>query len=139
METLLLGDVLEDGGHLCENNTRRRAVSSRLIALVKPKLCHDRSNTSFQFSLPTSFAPTGCLAHGGKAKVKLTSSSSGAPTLISRHRLRIGPMIMLVDSAQRIILRLPMYFSIVRRRAAWASRESESAELMTTTERAGEW
>ena len=40
---------------------------------------------------------------------------------------------MLVDSAQRMIRRLPMYFSIVRRSAAWASRERESALLITTT------
>ena len=35
--------------------------------------------------------------------------------------------------AQRMIRMLDMYFSIVRRSAAWASRESESASLMMTT------
>ena len=35
--------------------------------------------------------------------------------------------------AHRIIRMFDMYFSIVRRKAAWASRDSESASLMMTT------
>lgn len=42
-------------------------------------------------------------------------------------------MIRLVELAQRITRRLAVYFSIVRRRADWASRESRSASLMITT------
>jgi len=52
---------------------------------------------------------------------------------MSKHRLLIGAISLLVLFAQRMIRMLDMYFSIVRRRAAWASRESESASLIITT------
>ena len=42
-------------------------------------------------------------------------------------------MSLLVLLAQRMRRMLDMYFSIVRRRAAWASRVRESASWMTTT------
>jgi len=42
-------------------------------------------------------------------------------------------MSRLVLFAHRMIRIFDMYFSIVRRRAAWASRERESASLMITT------
>jgi hypothetical protein len=52
---------------------------------------------------------------------------------MSRHRLLIGAMRRLVLFAQRMMRMFDMYFSIVRRSAACASRESESASLMITT------
>lgn len=76
-----------------------------------------------------------CL-HAAPRRV-LTSSSSGAATLTSKQRDRMGAMILLVDVAQRIKRKLPIYFSIVRRKADWASRERESASLITTTGRGG--
>lgn len=42
-------------------------------------------------------------------------------------------MILLVELAHMMIRILVEYFSIVRRSAAWASRESASASLMMTT------
>ena len=42
-------------------------------------------------------------------------------------------MILLVEFAHMMILMLVEYFSIVRRRAAWASRLRASASLMMTT------
>jgi hypothetical protein len=42
-------------------------------------------------------------------------------------------MILLVELAQRITRKLDVYFSIVRRRADWASRDMPSASLMITT------
>lgn len=62
-----------------------------------------------------------------------TSSSDGAPTRRSRQRLRIGPMIRLVELAHRITRKLAVNFSIVRRSADWASRDRRSASLMMTT------
>jgi len=50
-----------------------------------------------------------------------------------RHRLLIGAIKRLVLLAQRIIRMFDMYFSMVRRSAAWASRDKESASLITTT------
>jgi hypothetical protein len=57
----------------------------------------------------------------------------GAATRMRRHRLLIGAIRRLVLLAQRIIRMFDMYFSIVRRSAAWASRDRESASLITTT------
>lgn len=62
-----------------------------------------------------------------------TSSGAGAATRMRRQRLLIGAMSRLVLLAQRMIRMLDMYFSIVRRRAACASRDRESASLMMTT------
>lgn len=52
---------------------------------------------------------------------------------MSRHRLLIGAINLLVLFAHRIIRMFDMYFSIVRRRAACASRDNVSASLMITT------
>lgn len=68
-------------------------------------------------------------------KKHVTSSAHGAATRINKHLLLIGAIRRLVLFAQRIIRMLDMYFSMVLRRAAWASRDSESASLMTTTEK----
>ena len=62
-----------------------------------------------------------------------TSPGPGAATRISKHRLLMGAISLEVLFAQRIMRIFDMYFSMVRRSAAWASRESESASLMTTT------
>ena len=62
-----------------------------------------------------------------------TSSVFGAATRISKHRLLMGAINRPVLFAHRIIRIFDMYFSMVRRRAAWASLDSESASLITTT------
>lgn len=67
-----------------------------------------------------------------------TCSIEGAATRMRRHRLFIGAMSLLVLFAQRIIRIFDMYFSIVRRRAACASRDNESASLIITTARRGQ-
>jgi hypothetical protein len=69
--------------------------------------------------------------------VKRTSSSSGAATRTSKHRDLIGGMSRLVELAHRISRMFGVYFSIVRRSAACASRVSESASLMITTRTTG--
>lgn len=50
-----------------------------------------------------------------------------------RHRDLMGAISLDVLLAQRMMRIFPMYFSMVRRRAAWASRLSESASLIMTT------
>ena len=50
------------------------------------------------------------------------SCTLGAATLTSRHLLLIGAMMLLVLLASRIRRRFGLYFSMVRRRAACASR-----------------
>lgn len=67
------------------------------------------------------------------SRIELTSSSSGAATLTSKQRLRMGEMILLVEFAHMMSLMFVEYFSMVRRRAAWASRLRASASLMMTT------
>ena len=62
-----------------------------------------------------------------------TSSAFGAATRMRRHRERMGAMSLLVLFAHRMRRMFDMYFSIVRRRAACASRVSESASWITTT------
>lgn len=66
-------------------------------------------------------------------KYRRASSSEGAATRTRRHRLLMGAMSLLVLLAQRMMRMFDMYFSMVRRSAAWASRVSESASLMMTT------
>jgi len=73
--------------------------------------------------------------HDNQNVDKSTSSSLGAATRIRRHRLLIGAMSRLVLLAHRIIRKLVIYFSIVLRRAAWASRDRESASFIMTTDR----
>ena len=69
----------------------------------------------------------------GREKCGRTSSTLGAGTRMSRQRERMGAMSLLVLLAQRMRRMLDMYFSIVRRRAACASRVKESASCITTT------
>jgi hypothetical protein len=54
---------------------------------------------------------------------------------MSKQRLLIGAINREVLFAQRIMRIFDMNFSMVRRSAAWASRESKSASLITTTGR----
>lgn len=70
---------------------------------------------------------------GEGAGWRRTSSVLGAATRMRRQRERMGAMSLLVLFAQRMRRMLDMYFSIVRRSAAWASRVSASASWMTTT------
>lgn len=80
-------------------------------------------------SISRAFGARGCWC-------PLTSSSDGAPTRSNRHRLRMGPMILLVELAHKMTRKFAVNFSIVRRSADWASRESRSASLMMTTAKA---
>ena len=61
------------------------------------------------------------------------SASEGAGTRTRSVRERIGAMMPAVEFETRMRRTLLLYFSIVRRSAAWASRVRESASLMTTT------
>lgn len=72
---------------------------------------------------------TGALYDGRR-----TSSVVGRGTLMARHRLRIGPMTLEVDVEHRIRRQVAMYFSIVRRKACWASFVSLSTSVSSTTE-----
>lgn len=65
----------------------------------------------------------------------LTSSVLGRGTLTARQRLLIGSMTLEVDVEQRMMRQVDMYFSIVRRKACWASFVSLSTSVSNTTER----
>lgn len=62
-----------------------------------------------------------------------TSSTVGAATRIAKHRLRIAGRTRDVDWQQRINRQETTYFSIVRRRACWASRVNLSASTSKIT------
>ena len=62
-----------------------------------------------------------------------TSSKDGAATLSPRHLLLIAGMTLLVELQHKINLQLAMYFSMVRRRACWASFVRRSTSVSTTT------
>jgi len=62
-----------------------------------------------------------------------TSFSSGAAILNNKQRLWIGDIILLVLSQHKINLKFAEYFSIVLRRACWASFDKWSASFKTTT------
>lgn len=68
-------------------------------------------------------------------RLEITSSGVGAATRIRRHLDLMGAINLEVLLAHKMILMLVIYFSMVRRSAAWASRLSESASLMMTTSR----
>lgn len=68
-------------------------------------------------------------------QIRLTSSVLGRGTLIARQRLLIGPMTLEVEVEQRMSLQVAMYFSIVRRKACWASFVSLSTSVSNTTEK----
>lgn len=65
----------------------------------------------------------------------LASSVLGRGTLMARQRLRIGPMTLEVDVEHKMRRHVLMYFSIVRRKACWASFVSLSTSVSNTTER----
>ena len=68
-----------------------------------------------------------------KESVEPTSERVGAEIRRQRQRLRIGAMMRLLFSQQRIRRQLLEYFSMVRRRPAWAFRDKLSASLRRTT------
>lgn len=70
-----------------------------------------------------------------RTSLERACSSDGAPTLSSKHLDLMGPIILDVELAQRMTRRLDVNFSMVRRKADWASRLSPSASLMMTTEK----
>ena len=122
-------------------------MSVNVNILLSPEETHDcilsasRTSTAFRRFPPASWAISRD-AEGGRSNFSFRATcdrhswiydSLGAATLIRRHRLLIGAISFDVLFAQRMIRIFVIYFSIVRRRAAWASRESESASLMTTT------
>lgn len=71
--------------------------------------------------------------HSHQHKQKHTSPTFGAATRTNKHRLRIGEITLPVPLQHRIMRKLPMYFSMVRRKPCWASLERRSASLMMTT------
>lgn len=68
------------------------------------------------------------------SRVHLTSSVLGRGTLTARQRLLIGPMTLEVEVEHRMSRQVLMYFSIVRRKACWASFVSLSTSVSNTTE-----
>ena len=67
--------------------------------------------------------------------VRLASSVLGRGTLMARQRLRIGPMTLEVEVEHRMRRQVLMYFSIVRRKACWASFVSLSTSVSSTTDK----
>ena len=63
------------------------------------------------------------------------SSVLGKGTLTARHRLWIGPMTFEVEVEHRMRRQVAIYFSIVRRKACWASLVSLSTSVSKTTEK----
>jgi hypothetical protein len=63
----------------------------------------------------------------------VTSRLVGVEMRMIMHLLLSGSIIRLEDSQQRIILQVLAYFSIVRRRACWASLVRFSASFRITT------
>lgn len=74
-----------------------------------------------------------------REKSDSTSERVGAETRRQRQRLRIGAMMRLLFSQQRMRRQLLEYFSIVRRRPAWAFRDKLSASLSRTTRKGLKW
>lgn len=66
--------------------------------------------------------------------VHLASSVLGKGTLTARHRLWMGPMTFEVEVEHRMRRQVAIYFSIVRRKACWASLVSLSTSVSKTTE-----
>ena len=62
-----------------------------------------------------------------------TSLVVGAAILIPRHRLRMAGVNAEIDVDTRINRQVEVYFSMVRRRACWASSVRLSAPLITIT------
>ena len=62
-----------------------------------------------------------------------TSSRLGAATLIPRHLLLMAGMTLLVELQHRTSRQVAMYFSMVLRKACWASFDSLSTSVKTTT------
>lgn len=65
----------------------------------------------------------------------LTSSMLGAGTRTARHLLRIGGITLDVELQHKINLQVDIYFSMVLRKACWASLVSLSTSVNKTTER----
>lgn len=96
---------------------------------------YGRRKEKISWSQPENFK------HSNQSKphhLHLTSSVLGRGTLIARQRLRIGPMTLEVEVEQRMRRQVPMYFSIVRRKACWASFVSLSTSVSNTTENKSE-
>lgn len=120
-----------DGEHVthdCIRNASRIKTAFLKFPFASSQIAKAVSSGKWNFS----FLHT-CL------RTVVISSVLGAATRMSRQRDLIGEMIFEVELAQRIRRRLPMYFSIVRRRADWASRDNASASLMMTTLRERGW
>ena len=58
---------------------------------------------------------------------------AGAAILMPRHRERMAGMTLLVELQQRMRRHVDVYFSMVRRRACWASLVNRSTSVSTTT------
>lgn len=66
-------------------------------------------------------------------KELLTSSTLGRGTLTARHLLLMGAITFEVELQHRISRQVNMYFSIVRRKACWASLVRRSTSVSSTT------
>ncbi len=62
-----------------------------------------------------------------------TSSTLGRGTLTARHLLLMGAITFEVELQHRISRQVDMYFSIVRRKACWASLVRRSTSVSSTT------
>lgn len=89
---------------------------------------------SFKFQIKNFFCESYSITSKCKYSFGITSSILGAATLIPKHLLLMAGMTLLVDTQHRISLQVDMYFSIVRRRACWASFVSLSTSVKRTTE-----
>lgn len=89
---------------------------------------------SFKFQIKNFFCESHSITSKSKDSFGITSSILGAATLIPKHLLLMAGMTLLVDTQHRISLQVDMYFSMVRRRACWASFVSLSTSVKRTTE-----
>lgn len=99
-------------------------INNALLKFLPHSLATLSSNPEPLFR--PSFSPT-------PFNTPVISCTLGAATLTSKHLLLIGAMMLLVLLASRMRRKLGLYFSMVRRRAACASRVRWSASLITTT------
>lgn len=111
------------------------ALSSGKVSLSFFATCFSTFSIYNDHDDPSNSWSIGCVRNAVGSRIEPTSSSSGAATLTSKQRLRMGEMILLVELAHMMSLMFVEYFSMVRRRAAWASRLRASASLMMTTVR----
>ena len=123
----------------CIFNASSTSIALRRFPLASSVISRAASSGKSNFSFLATYLRQYCIYRSYQLRTdnewrgNFTSSNEGAATRINRQRLLIGAINLLVLFAQRMILIFDMYFSIVLRRAAWASRDRESASLIITT------